>query len=197
MVSGPVLAEIYKYRDKFGNIHFTDKPMKRSHGYKLMWRSSRESGYSGISRIDTGSMKVNRQRFSKMISVTAKNTGIHPELLHAVIRAESAYDPKALSKAGAQGLMQLMPATARRYGVNNSWDPIANLDGGARYLSDLLEMFDDNIVLALAAYNAGENAVIKYGYTIPPYPETQNYVRKVIDFYQEGRKLARNMTASR
>ena len=92
--------------------------------------------------------------------------------------------------------MQLMPATAERYGVVDIWDPQENLEGGARYLSDLLTMFDNNMVLALAAYNAGENAVIKYDFSVPPYPETQNYVRKVIDFYQEGRKHARALTAS-
>ena len=121
-----------------------------------------------------------------MIEKVAQRTNLKPELLHAVVRAESAYDPKALSKKGARGLMQLMPATADRYGVNDSWDPEQNLDGGARYLRDLLDMFDQNLKLAVAAYNAGENAVKKYGNTIPPYPETRQYVRKVVTFYQAG-----------
>jgi soluble lytic murein transglycosylase-like protein len=100
-----------------------------------------------------------------------------------VVQAESAYNSKAVSTAGAMGLMQLMPATAERYGVADVWDPRQNLNGGARYLRDLLDMFKNNLKLALAAYNAGESAVMKYGNRIPPYPETQNYVRKVIDFY--------------
>ncbi|MCB1903858.1 MAG: lytic transglycosylase domain-containing protein, partial [Gammaproteobacteria bacterium] len=91
-----------------------------------------------------------------------------------------------LSKKGARGLMQLMPGTADRYGVNDSWDPEQNLDGGARYLRDLLDMFDQDLKLAVAAYNAGENAVKKYGNKIPPYPETVQYVRKVVTFYQTG-----------
>ena len=117
----------------------------------------------------------------------AQRTQLKPELLHAVIRAESSYDPKAVSKKGAVGLMQLMPGTARRYGVNNSWDPESNLDAGARYLKDLLEMFDQNLMLALAAYNAGENAVKQYGNRIPPFPETQRYVTKVMTFYRQNR----------
>ncbi|MBA3493945.1 MAG: lytic transglycosylase domain-containing protein, partial [Gammaproteobacteria bacterium] len=87
--------------------------------------------------------------------------------------------------AGAVGLMQLMPGTALRYGVSNRKDPIANLSGGSRYLRDLMGMFRNNLVLALAAYNAGENAVIRYGRKIPPYPETQTYVRRVLQYYKQ------------
>jgi soluble lytic murein transglycosylase-like protein len=105
-----------------------------------------------------------------------------PELLHAVIRAESAYQPNALSHAGACGLMQLMPATAARFRVRNIWDPAENIEGGATYLRFLMDLFDNDLRLALAGYNAGENAVKRYGNQIPPYPETQNYVRKVLQF---------------
>ena len=98
---------------------------------------------------------------------------------------ESAYDPQALSRAGAMGLMQLMPGTAQRYGVSNAWDPVQNLDGGARYLRDLLKMFNQDLRLALAGYNAGEGAVQKYGNQIPPYRETQNYVVKVMDLMRQ------------
>ncbi|MCG7956811.1 MAG: lytic transglycosylase domain-containing protein, partial [Candidatus Thiodiazotropha endolucinida] len=96
-------------------------------------------------------------------------------------------DPRAVSHKGAQGLMQLMPATAKRYGVENSYDPRQNLRGGATYLKDLLRMFEYDIKLALAAYNAGENAVIKYGKQIPPYPETQKYVKKVLNEFEKNR----------
>ena len=197
LATGPALGEIFKYRDRLGNIHFTDHPKRGSGGFTLLWRSSRDPRYADYSHIDPGSMDDNRRRFTPLIAETARRTGLHPQLLHAVVRAESAYDPRALSRAGAQGLMQLIPATAERYGVADSWNPRENLDGGARYLRDLMIMFDHDMVLALAAYNAGENAVIKYDYSVPPYPETQNYVRKVIDFYQQGRQQARAVTASR
>ena len=103
----------------------------------------------------------------------------------AVITIESAYDPNAISRAGAVGLMQLMPATAKRYGVINRHNPVANLSGGTRYLKDLLIRFDSNLELALAGYNAGENAVEKYGNKVPPYDETQQYVRKVMELYSQ------------
>jgi soluble lytic murein transglycosylase-like protein len=105
-----------------------------------------------------------------------------------VITAESAYDPEAISRTGAIGLMQLMPGTARRYGVANRRNPEDNISGGARYLVDLLKMFNNNLQLALAAYNAGENAVKEYGNKIPPYKETQNYVRKVLEYYNQYKK---------
>jgi soluble lytic murein transglycosylase-like protein len=105
-----------------------------------------------------------------------------------VITAESAYDPDAVSSAGAVGLMQLMPGTAQRYGVANRRDPVANVAGGTRYLRDLLEMFDQNLVLAIAAYNAGENAVLEYGRRIPPYKETETYVRRVLKYYNDYKK---------
>jgi soluble lytic murein transglycosylase-like protein len=105
--------------------------------------------------------------------------------LHAVIRAESAYDPFAVSHKGAVGLMQLMPDTARRYGVSNLTDPVANLQGGSRYLRDLLRLFKQNLRLALAAYNAGENAVIRHGHKIPPYQETRLYVEKALRYYRQ------------
>ena len=101
--------------------------------------------------------------------------------------AESAFNPNALSRAGASGLMQLMPDTARRYGVRNIFDPVENVHGGVRYLKDLLAMFNGDMKLALAGYNAGENAVIRAGNRVPPYPETQNYVPKVIDIYHRFR----------
>lgn len=128
----------------------------------------------------SGSMSVRRARYQQLIESAARRHGLSPELLHAVIRAESAYKPDALSHAGACGLMQLMPATAERFRVHDIWDPAANIEGGARYLRLLLDMFDHDLRLALAAYNAGENAVKRYGNQIPPYRETQGYVRKVL-----------------
>ena len=119
-----------------------------------------------------------------IIDATAKRYRLDARLVHAVVRAESAYDPHAVSRAGAVGLMQLMPGTARRYGVQDRRDPTQNLSGGVRYLRDLLLQFR-NVSLALAAYNAGENAVTRHGNRIPPFPETREYVRRVIRFYRE------------
>ena len=103
---------------------------------------------------------------------------VSPALIHSVIKVESNYNPNAVSRKGAQGLMQLIPSTAQRYGVANVFDPVDNIQGGARYLKHLLELYNGDYALALAAYNAGEGAVAKYG-DIPPYPETVNYVQSV------------------
>ncbi len=130
----------------------------------------------------SGSMWVRRMRYQPLIEAAAYRHGVLPELLHAVIRTESAYKPNALSHAGACGLMQLMPATAERFRVTQIWDPAQNIEGGAAYLRFLLDLFDNNLRLALAGYNAGEGAVQRYGNQIPPYKETQNYVRKVLQF---------------
>ncbi|MCB1763400.1 MAG: lytic transglycosylase domain-containing protein [Gammaproteobacteria bacterium] len=187
LTANPACGEIYKYRDKNGHIHFTDKPQKRAAGFELLWRSGNDPRYASYySRINLNDFERNKQRYSDMITKTAERMNLQPNLLHAVVRAESAYDPKALSRKGARGLMQLMPATAERYGVSDSWDPEQNLTGGARYLRDLLDMFDQDMKLAVAAYNAGENAVRKYGNKIPPYPETLQYVQKVVSLYQTG-----------
>ena len=109
--------------------------------------------------------------------------------MHAVISAESGYNPLARSAKGARGLMQLMPATARRYGVENPLDPEQNIYGGAAYLHDLLALFGNDVKLALAAYNAGEGTVMEYGNRIPPYRETTQYVPKVLTYYKQYKSL--------
>jgi soluble lytic murein transglycosylase-like protein len=121
-------------------------------------------------------------RYAPLISAAAKRHGVDPNLVHAVIRAESAYRSRAKSHAGACGLMQLMPATAKRFGVRDIWDPEQNIEGGVAYLRFLQDLFAGDIRLALAAYNAGEGAVAKYGNRIPPYRETQTYVRRVLGY---------------
>lgn len=128
----------------------------------------------------TGNRKT---KFNDLIAQVASKHQVDEKLVHAVIQTESAYNAGAISSAGAVGLMQLMPGTARRYGVTDRHDPEQNVEGGTRYLKDLLEMFDSNLDLAVAAYNAGENAVIRHNNSIPPYPETQNYVRQVLARY--------------
>ncbi|MCC7121894.1 MAG: lytic transglycosylase domain-containing protein [Gammaproteobacteria bacterium] len=179
-------ADIYKYVDKYGRVYLTDQPSHQ--GYKRLVKT-----WKGWSEVASGSISYrhlaqNRKRFLSTIESAAKNHKLPSALLHAVITAESAYDPNAVSRAGAVGLMQLMPATAERYGVRDRKDPRANVAGGTRYLKDLLGMFDNDLVLALAAYNAGENAVIRYGRQIPPYAETQTYVRRVLKFYNDYKK---------
>ena len=108
----------------------------------------------------------------------AEQNQLPPQLIHSVIQVESNYDPYAVSPKGAQGLMQLIPSTARRFGVSDAFDPVDNIQGGARYLKYLLELYKGDDALALAAYNAGEGAVSRYG-GVPPYAETRNYVNKV------------------
>ena len=129
------------------------------------------------------------RRYQKPLRRIAAQHRLDPLLVQAVISAESAFNPQARSPAGAQGLMQLMPATARRFAVADPYDPIANMQGGSRYLRLLLDQFDD-LHLALAAYNAGENTVIRYGYRIPPYRETQQYVKRVLAFYHYFKQQA-------
>lgn len=181
------VADIYKYRDLEGRIYFSDEPMRGN--YQLIQRfglngklKSKKRG-----RINLGATSQNKKRFSPLIDKISRETLLRPELLHAVIQAESSYDPDAVSSKGAVGLMQLMPATAKRYGVTDRRNPEQNLRGGANYLKDLLKQFDFNLRLAVAAYNAGENAVIRSGNKIPDYPETQNYVAKVMRFYKKNR----------
>ena len=179
MTSGQSQAvEVYKYVDINGLVHLTDRP--KHDGYRLIQKAGKELRSP---RINFREKEANRKRFSGKISEVAKRYRVPEALIHAVITIESAYDPNAISTAGAVGLMQLMPATARRYGVADRRNPSANLIGGTRYLKDLLDRFDRNLALALAGYNAGENAVIKFGNQVPPFDETQDYVRKVLALY--------------
>ncbi|MEY6431186.1 lytic transglycosylase domain-containing protein [Thioalkalicoccus limnaeus] len=195
---GTAAADVYKYVDAQGGVIFTDKPLTRQ-GVTLEWRRSttsltaehQESAQRVLAQarvLSSAPAKLGRtaaQRradFDPMIRANAARYRLSPELLHAVIRAESAYNPAAVSPAGATGLMQLMPATAERYRVRDIWDPAENLRGGAEYLRYLLDLFDQDLRLALAGYNAGENAVIRHGRQIPPFAETQTYVRRVLQF---------------
>lgn len=117
-------------------------------------------------------------QLARTVARIARQNQVSPQLLHSVIQVESNYDPYAVSPKGALGLMQLIPATARRFGVNDLFDPADNIQGGARYLKYLLELYKGDNALALAAYNAGEGAVSRYG-GVPPFPETRNYVTQV------------------
>jgi len=144
-----------------------------------------------------------RKLYRPIIKQVAGKHGIDPELVHIVIRAESNYDAFAISSAGAMGLMQLMPATALQYGVRNIFDPAQNIEGGVRYLKDLVRLYKDQkdqTKLVLAAYNAGQEAVRKYK-GIPPYPETKSYIASIMRTYKKptvtmGSPLYRGYDAS-
>lgn len=178
----PVDADIYKYVDQYGRVTLTDKP--KNDKYKRLvktWKGWVEAK----SQIAIRDMEKNKRKFTSAINWYAEQYRLPKSLVHAVVAAESAYDPNAISRAGAVGLMQLMPETARRYGVKNRRNPSENLNGGTRYLRDLLIMFNNNLILALAAFNAGENAVRDNGNRIPPFEETHEYIRKVMEYYRK------------
>lgn len=146
-------------------------------------RSKRSRAVSGayVAGYDAAARRALR---SSLVAI-ARTEELDPDLLDAVIVVESGYNARAVSEKGAQGLMQLMPATAERFGVADVFDPSANMRGGARYLRWLMGRFDGDLKLVLAAYNAGEGAVAAHSNRIPPYPETQRYVRRVLELYQD------------
>jgi soluble lytic murein transglycosylase-like protein len=170
-------ADIYAYIDADGVTHFSNVPVDDNYE-RVMAETKDGSGsplHPSLLRLSV--------RYDSMIREAASAADVDPELLRAVIVVESGFDVDAVSRAGAQGLMQLMPATARAYGVVDAFDPRQNLRAGARYLRDLLDRYDQDFELVLAAYNAGEQAVAKYGGQIPPFAETMDYVPKVLGLY--------------
>jgi soluble lytic murein transglycosylase-like protein len=179
MIPANALADIYKYVDSYGRTYYTDEP--KNSLYRRIIRTRPKSYAKALPYIG-----VNKRKYAELVEKAADKHQVDVKLLHAVIQAESAYDATAISSAGAVGLMQLMPDTARRYGVTDRRDPLQNIDGGTRYLKYLLQLFNSNLNLAVAAYNAGENAVIRYHHSIPPYPETRNYVRQVLALYNKS-----------
>ena len=187
LLAQPAFADIFTFTDASGVVHFTNIPSSDKR-YRLLRKEGDNPAPAAAMRNVAASGWLPSdaliQRYAPIIDTASRAYGVDKNLVHAVISAESAYNPAALSKAGAVGLMQLMPDTARRYGVKNIFDPSENIHGGVRYLRDLLMMFNGNIELAVAAYNAGENAVIKYGNKIPPYAETVHYVPKVLGYYR-------------
>src|SRR5215207_4707993 len=126
-----------------------------------------------------GGFTTGNAEIDKFIVESGQRNSVDPLLLYSIMHQESSFKSRAMSYKGARGLMQLMPFTASRFGVTNIWDPKQNIEGGARYMRFLLELFSGDVRLALAGYNAGEGAVMKYGYTVPPYSETQEYVRRI------------------
>lgn len=169
-------ADIYRYEDEEGVLHFTDAPTHKK--FKIFLRDLRKDKQLRT-RFKVASR--NPQEFEHLITAASAKYGVSASLIRAVIQAESGYNPQAVSRAGAGGLMQLMPGTARQLKVADRFDPGQNVDGGVRYLKFLLDTFKGDVSLALAAYNAGLSNVAKYG-GIPPFEETRTYVSRVLAF---------------
>lgn len=177
----PVWADIYAYSADDGTVNLSNVPTNNR--YTLLLSSSqKEMPLAGPRKPLL--KPANKVQYDRIVAEIARTYGLDSALLHAVISVESGYSPTAVSRKGAAGLMQLMPKTAQRYGITDSFDPVQNLHGGARHLQYLLRIFDNDISLALAAYNAGEGSVLRYGKRIPPFRETVNYVPQVLGFYQ-------------
>lgn len=171
-----VSADIYVYRDDRGIVHFTNVPTKPIYRPFLLLQPY-------IRRL----RGKETAKFDQLIATACQRYSVEFELVKAVIKAESAFDPSALSSAGARGLMQLMPGTAAQHGVADIHDPRSNIEGGVRHLRLLLDRFRGNLTLTLAAYNAGAEAVDRYN-GVPPYAETQTYVQRVLQFRESYRQ---------
>lgn len=189
-----VQAEIYVYVDKDGISHYTNTPTDSR--YKPVRLESINPNRSAptVSARKTWQQgrrlsPQNPAAYEQHIRKAALSHMIDPLLIKAIIRAESNFDPNAVSTKGAQGLMQLMPGTAKRMRVRNAFDPMQNIAGGTRYLRDLLDSYDGNLTLSLAAYNAGPGNVAKNG-PLPKIPETREYVRRVIGHYRSYQQSA-------
>ena len=177
---GVAHADIYSFVDAAGVTHFTNVPVDGR--YRLLLASPPEEREAEAPK--KANWLAKSAEFDPFIEKAARSHGVRPELVRAVIVAESAFNPNAVSNRGAVGLMQLRPATAHRYGVANAFDPEQNIKAGVHYLRDLLTRYGNNLELTLAAYNAGEDAVERYGHSIPPFAETQHYVPTVLRIYR-------------
>jgi soluble lytic murein transglycosylase-like protein len=184
----PAHADIIRYWSGEGRPIFTNIPTAPP---QILPESTRPVS----PRLDGSPLDSSLRR---LVHHLAQEHDIEPRLVQAIVAVESNYNPQAVSRTGALGLMQLMPSTAARYRVTNPFDPRANVEGGIRYLKDLLRLFPGQLRHVLAAYNAGENAVLQYG-GVPPYPETQQYVKRVLALYgipESPRKIYRYQTAN-
>lgn len=190
-------ADIFQYTDPDGTVHFTNVP--RGDGrYKLYVKSKdgSKAAAPGVVPVAPSDSSLERfRRYDEWIRQAGTLYQIPEELVRAVIKVESDYDPRAVSPVGALGLMQLMPETAQRMQVRDATDPRENIFGGVRYLRVLANLFNGDLALTVAGYNAGEGAVIRYG-GVPPYDETQDYVVKVLTYYRRYRATRDVVAAS-
>ena len=175
-----VYADIYKYVDNEGVEHLTNFPSDRNAKYVSTLRENQIPTQPNIPISD-------ENKYDDIIIKAAEKFKLDSTLIKAIIKAGSNFNPQAVSSIGAKGLMQLMPETASTLKVEDSFNPEKNIEGGARYLRYLLNTYKGDLTLALAAYYAGEKAVAKYNYNVPPYRETQNYVKRVYSFYDSYR----------
>lgn len=185
-------AGVYAYTDENGSVSLSNIPVDTR--YQVLVEDQKEATEAAKKVVSVQplvtvqrplSIIESKIKYNQIVDKAARDYGLDSALLHAVISVESRYNSKAVSKKGAKGMMQLMPETAQRYGVKDSFDPTQNINGGAQYLRDLLKLFNKDVRLALAAYNAGENMVVKYGNKIPSIRETREYVPKVLGFYRK------------
>jgi soluble lytic murein transglycosylase-like protein len=177
-IASPAPADIYKYEDAQGVIHLTNVPTESGIKYVLIMREKRI--------LLDKKLGDNMSQYDDLIIKASEKHKIEPALIKAIIKAESNFNHRAVSRKGARGLMQLMPATASSLEVQDSFHPGNNIEGGVKYLRYLLNYFNGNLPLALAAYNAGENAVIRHR-GVPPYRETQVYIQRVLSYLDKFR----------
>jgi len=171
-------ADIYMYIDESGVMHFTNAPTSNEHEYKIYIKEK-----AAVSRNFHTTNK-----YDHFISNAAEQTGVDSRLIKAMIKAESDFDPRAVSRKGAMGLMQIMPENFKMLDLENPFDPWQNIRAGAQYFQQLYKRFNGQLALSLAAYNAGPTAVDRYK-TIPPYQETEEYVRRVLRYYRTFKQL--------
>ncbi len=177
VVALPVQADIYRYIDENGVMHFTNTPTSSNQKYRIFVKEK-----TSVTRW------YSSEKYDDLISDASERTGVAFPLLKAIIKAESDFDPYAVSKKGATGLMQIMPQNFEPLGIQDPFDPWQNINAGARYFKQMYDRFKGKLALSLAAYNAGPTAVDRYK-TIPPYEETEEYVRRVLKYYYNYKNL--------
>jgi soluble lytic murein transglycosylase len=172
-----VHGDIYRYIDENGVMHFTNTPTSTTQNFKLFLREKPKKN-----------PRHSTKKYDDIIANASQQYGVSFPLLKAIIKAESDFDPRAVSKKGAKGLMQIMPENFKPLGINDPFDPSQNIHAGARYFKQMYDRFKGKLALSLAAYNAGPKAVERFK-TVPPYEETEEYVKRVLKFYYNYKNL--------